>query len=335
MDNKTIIKVIIHSLFWISYIIVLFVFAPLCYDDLNVNTYSKIEISFLFIVASITYLNDQLLLPYFFKKKSYILYTLIAFGLILLATFLYCYYVLGCVDSLLACYSDDLWIIALPFVLLSFIWVVLEFSKKQNELDKAHSDKIESELKFLKAQINPHVLFNSLNTIYAKSVKENDEIAELILILSENLKYILNQSNDTFVDLEKEITFIENYLEFQKLRTQGINNIIYNKEVDSYNHSIAPLILIDFIENAFKHSTYKDDELSDITINLSIKDGKIHFTCMNEFHLANTHQENYETSQIGLKNLKQRLELIYKNKYALNFNKDNGVFIVDLKIDLE
>lgn len=317
MNQKAIIKVIIHSLFWISYISVLVVLNPLKYDAFYTSTYPKIEISFLLLVLSITYLNDLFLLPYFFKKKSFALYSVIAFGLILLVAFLYCYYVLGFVDSLFACYSDDLWIIALPFVLLSFIWVVLEFSEKQIELDQAKRERVESELKFLKAQINPHVLFNSLNTIYAKAIKENDEIAELILILSDNLKYVLNTSNDTFVNLEKEIIFIENYLEFQKLRTQGINNIIYNKEVDSYNHSFAPLILIDFIENAFKYSIFRDEGQSDIIINLKINNGSMQFTCMNEFDPDFVDKENNETTQIGLKNLEKRLELIYQNKYDL------------------
>jgi LytS/YehU family sensor histidine kinase len=154
----------------------------------------------------------------------------------------------------------------------------------------------------------------------------------MILMLSENLKYVLNQSTDTLVDLEKDLTFIDNYLEFQKLRTQGINNISYKKEIDSYNHSIAPLILIDLIENAFKYAVYKDSELSNIDIYLSVQNGKLHFYCENEF---DDNLEKNKTTQIGLKNLQQRLLLIYKDNYTLNINKKNGMFKVDLKINLE
>ncbi|MFK7774834.1 MAG: sensor histidine kinase [Saprospiraceae bacterium] len=334
MQHNTAIKILIHSLFWIFYIVVLFGFDPLCLGGLNTSWYSKIEIILLLLVGSITYLNDQLLLPYFFKRKFYSLYALITFGLLFLTTYFYCYFVLGCVDSMVECFSDDFWIIALPVVFLSLVWVILAFFEKQKELEKAHSDRVELELKFLKAQINPHVLFNSLNTIYSKAVKENEGIAEMILMLSENLKYVLNQSKGKLVDLEDDLAFIENYLSFQEMRTQGINNIIYTKEIDSYNYSIAPLILIDFIENAFKYSIYKNNELSDIDIFIKIQDGNLQFVCKNEYK-DKLDQEKEMATQIGIQNIKQRLELIYKNNYVLEINNVNGVFIVTLNIDLK
>ncbi len=329
MKHKSIVKFIIHSLFWIFYLIVLYVL-DLSYDT-NLNWYNRIEFDMLLLVSGIAYFNDQLLLPYFFKRKNYLVYALIVFLLLFSAVFFYSYFLLGNYN-IFTCFSINFWVILIPFIFLSFVWVVLRFYEKQKELEKAHKDRIEIELKFLKSQINPHVLLNSLNTIYAQSLKESDTIAEMILMLSENLKYVLNQSTDTLVDLEKDLTFIDNYLEFQKLRTQGINNISYKKEIDSYNHSIAPLILIDLIENAFKYAVYKDSELSNIDIFLSVQNGKLHFYCENEF---DDNLEKNKTTQIGLKNLQQRLLLIYKDNYTLNINKKNGMFKVDLKINLE
>lgn len=209
----------------------------------------------------------------------------------------------------------------------------LQFYNKQKELEQVQKERLKMELKFLKSQINPHVLFNSLNTIYGQAIKENERIAEMILMLSENLKYVLNQSTDTLVDLEKDIAFIENYLEFQELRTEGVNRIIYKKEIDSYNHSIAPLILIDLIENAFKHAVYKNDEPSDIEIILKVKQRQLHFQCKNEFD-AKSRVEKENSTEIGLKNLNHRLRLIYEDLYSLKISKDNGIFRVDLKIDL-
>ncbi len=329
IKHKTIIKFIVHALFWVFYIIVLFLFDP-PYEN-NINWYSKIELDILLLVSGIAYLNDQLLLPYFFKKKYYSAYAFIIFVLIFIATIFYSYYLMGNFN-IFTCFSINYGVILTPLIFLSLIWVVLRFYEKQKELEKAHNDRLEIELKFLKSQINPHVLFNSLNTIYAQALKESDTIAEMILMLSENLKYVLNQSTDTLVDLEKDLTFIDNYLEFQKLRTQGINNISYKKEIDSYNHSIAPLILIDLIENAFKHAVYKGGELSNINIYLSVQNGKLHFYCENEFDI---NLEKGKSTQIGLKNLQQRLLLIYKDNYKLNINKKNGTFKVDLKINLE
>ena len=285
----------------------------------------------LILVSSIAYFNDQLLLPYYFNRKNYLTYTLIVFVLLFSSVFFYSFFLLGN-QNIFTCFSINFWVILIPFIFLSFVWVVLRFYEKQKELEKAQKDRLEIELKFLKSQINPHVLLNSLNTIYAQALKESDAIAAMILMLSENLKYVLNQSTDTLVDLEKDLTFIDNYLTFQKLRTQGIINIIYKKEVDSYNHTIAPLILIDLIENAFKYKINKDGELSNINIYLSVQNGKLHFICKNEFEI-NSKKE--KTTQIGLKNLQKRLFLIYNNNYVLNINKNNGMYIVDLKINLE
>jgi LytS/YehU family sensor histidine kinase len=209
----------------------------------------------------------------------------------------------------------------------------MEFFEKQKELEKAYSDKLEIELKFLKSQINPHVLFNSLNTIYAQALKKDEDIAEMILMLSENLEYVLNQSNDVMVSLEKDISFIENHLEFKALRTQGIYNIIYKKEIDSYKYSIAPLVLVDLIENAFKYALYKANELSDISIFMGIQKGQLHFTCENEFDSSS--QKRKKKNEIGLKNARQRLALLYKNKHTLDIRSDNGIFLVELKMDLQ
>lgn len=332
MLHKTTTKLIIHALFWVFYSIVLFSFNRTYYFDENINWYERIEVYLLALVFIISYCNDLVLLPYFMNRKLYISYSVVILVMIVLGTLSYCY--IHCYGTTFECFSVDIWIIAIPIVTTSLIWMVFQFLNKQKELEKAHQDRIALELKFLKSQINPHVLFNSLNTIYAQAVKENERIAEMILMLSENLKYVLNQSNDTFVDLEKDITFIENYLEFQEVRTQGINTIFYNKEIDSYNHSIAPLILIDLIENAFKYAVYKDNALSDIWIDLRIQKGKLHFICKNEFDVNRQHEKE-DTAKIGLKNLKHRLQIIYKDNYAFKITKDNCIFTVDLKINLE
>ena len=332
--HKTIIKLLIHLLFWIFYIVILFVFDPPFYYEININWYDKIELDLMSLVLGLTYLNEFFLLPFFIKKKYYKSYTVIVFGLIYIATTIYCYDILDSDCAIPTCFSNNIWIICLPLIFFSLIWIFSEFFEKQKELDKLKSDRLELELKFLKSQINPHVLFNNLNTIYALAIKENETIAEMILMLSENLKYVLNQTNDTFVDLKKDIAFIENYLEFQELRTKGVKNIIYTKKIDSYNHYIAPLILIDLIENAFKYAVYKDDELSDIVININILDGNLHFTCENEFD-STLENKKEEKTQIGLKNLRYRLQLIYKDNYELSITNSKQVYKVDLKIKLK
>ncbi len=326
-------KISIHLLFWVIYILILFVFDPPYFEELEMAWYEKIELGMLVLVAGIAYLNEQILLPYFLKRKYYWLYGFLVVNLLFFSTLFYCDFLMLEACTFSTCLSNNLWIISLPLIFFSFIWMFLQFYNKQKELEEAQKERLKMELKFLKSQINPHVLFNSLNTIYAQAIKENEGIAEMILMLSENLKYVLNQSTDTLVDLEKDIAFIENYLEFQELRTEGVNRIIYKKEIDSYNHSIAPLILIDLIENAFKHAVYKDDEPSDIEIFLRVKDQQLHFQCKNEFD-PNSNEEKEESTEIGLKNLHHRLRLIYADLYTLNISRDNGFFRVELKINL-
>jgi len=319
--------------FWAFYILILFGVNSSHDDQLNNPWYDKFEIGLLFMVGAITYLNDLFILPHYFKREAYLPYAIITLGLLFLTTYIYCYFILGCTDSIITCFYCDFWLIALPIVLLSFLWVVMAFFEKQRELDRIQKEKVEMELKFLKAQINPHVLFNSLNTIYSKSFKENEDIAELIHMLSENLKYVLNQSNDAKVDIEKDLTFIDNFIEFQKLRTQGIHTISYQKEIDSYNYTIAPLILIDFIENAFKHSSHREDETSEIDIQIKIREGNLDFYCSNPIN-HRIEEKKADSTQIGTKNIKKRLDLLYGGKHDLIVQKSNDTYNVHLKLIL-
>lgn len=325
-------KLIIHLFFWVFYFVVVFFLRP-NYESVSISWIDKIDFKLLFVVLSITYLNDQLLLPYFFKKKKYTAYGLITLTLIILITTIHCYYIIDCSCGYGVCLSQNLWDFLLPIIFLSLIWILMYLFEKQKELEQTNKERLEMELKFLKSQINPHVLFNNLNTIYSQAIKGSDNVPDMILMLSENLKYILYQSESNKVPLEKDIDFIDNYFEFQKMRTQGINNIVYTKDIDSFNHSIAPLLLIGLIENAFKHSSYKEDTLSDIVITIKVRDGKLHFICKNEIDDSQD-KRNTEGLQIGLKNLSHRLDLMYKDNYSLETIKNDTNFIADLKITL-
>ncbi|MCB4806903.1 histidine kinase [Tamlana sp. 62-3] len=194
-------------------------------------------------------------------------------------------------------------------------------------MEKIKKEHAEMELKFLKTQINPHVLFNNLNTIYSYALEKPAETPELILMLSNNLKHVLYESNETMVALEKEIEFIDNYIKFQKLRTEGVKTIKYTKQMDTLQHHIAPLLLITIIENAFKHSVLN----SEISIEITVKKGKLKLICENDFD--NLKNETIQ-QKIGLKNLEKRLNLLYKGNYELQVNKMNS-FSVTLLINLE
>lgn len=317
--NHKISKILIHILFW-----TLFIFVSLFYFSDYYWTENPF-LQYLSILVIIVYVNDFVLLPYFEKKKWYTLYILIIAFISFLATQLYCNVFAQCGCSVAKCLSDYLWQTIVPIIFFSFIWMLFRYLEKKDEVEAIQRKHTEMELKFLKSQINPHVLFNNLNTIYSYSLEKPAQVPELILMLSNNLKHVLYESNATYVPLEKELTFIDNYIAFQEIRTEGIKTISYKKNILQHDHKIAPLLLITIIENAFKHS--KMDSTIDISIGVS--NNVLTCICTNQYEGIKTSNKD----QIGLQNLKKRLELIYKDMYELNITTDE-MYCVTLKLQL-
>lgn len=313
-------QLLIHILFWMLFIFVsLFLFSDYYWKE---NPF----LQYLSILVFIVYFNTMVLLPYFIKKKLYIFYIFVFAGISFLATQLYCNVFTLCGCTIMKCLSDYLWQTLVPLIFFSFIWILFRFIDKQNEIETIKKEHTEMELKFLKSQINPHVLFNNLNTIYASSLEKPEETPDLILMLSDNLKHVLYESNSETISLEKEVQFIDNYIKFQRLRTEGVKQISYTKSIDSLSNQIAPLLIITIIENAFKHSTLN----SDIDISLDVKGGHLIFTCKNDYDRDKTTSTAFK---IGLQNLEKRLQLLYKEKHQLSISKDT-MFSVVLKLEM-
>lgn len=319
--NKHISQVLVHILFWMLFVFVsLFLFSDFYWKE---NPF----LQYVSLLVVIVYVNNFFLLPFFVKKKLYALYVFVFASISFLATQLYCYTFAECGCSIVKCLSDYLWQSLVPLIFFSFIWILFRFIDKQEEVEIVKKEHAEMELKFLKSQINPHVLFNNLNTIYSYSIEKPNETPELILMLSDNLKHVLYESNEETISLKKEIQFIDNYIKFQKIRTEGIKHIKYNKTIDSYQNQIAPLLLITVIENAFKHSALN----SHIVVNIMVDKGVLNFSCENDFNVEKVSSTDFK---IGLQNLEKRLQLIYKDAYTFNIDKDDR-FKVSLKINLK
>jgi len=224
------------------------------------------------------------------------------------------------------CLSDYLWQTLVPLVFFSFIWMLFRFLEKQDEVESIQKEHTAMELQYLKSQINPHVLFNNLNTVYSYALEKPEEAPDLILMLSDNLKHVLYESNAPKVPLEKELEYIDNYMAFQKIRTVNIKEIVYKKEVENTHLEIAPLLLITLIENAFKHSTPK----SKVEVGIQVKDSVLYCNCKNRIKVSDSENNN---PKIGLQNLKKRLSLLYQNKHDLKITEDEN-FHVLLKLEL-
>jgi len=318
--SQRISKVLIHLLFWALFIFVsLFVFSNYYWSE---NPF----LQYLFILTTIVYANNGVLLPFFIRRKWYFLYAVIIGAIAFLGTQLYCNFFAECGCSIMKCLSDYLWQTLVPIVFFSFLWMLYSYLEKQDELEIIRKENIEIELQFLKSQINPHVLFNNLNTIYSYSLEKPTEVPEMILMLSDNLKHVLYESDSHKVALQKELDYIDNYIAFQKIRTENIKTIDYRKQINDYVHEIVPLLLITIIENTFKHS------IANSTISIQIKEKNGLLECICENQIGN-HTKEENSSKIGLKNLKKRLFLLYKNKHELHITETQK-YKVHLKIEL-
>ena len=205
---------------------------------------------------------------------------------------------------------------------------------KQKEVDQLKEDIKESELQFLKSQINPHFLFNNLNNLYSYAIENSPKTPTIILELSGVLRYMLYECREEFVRLSKEIEQLKNFTQLNELQIEERGTIRFSTSNIQANYQIAPLILIVFIENAFKHSQASLSENISIEIDIQLLDnGQLNFTCINNHQkLANTQDLSHG---IGLENVRKRLELLYPNAHYLNIVEEQNRYEVQLSLQLK
>lgn len=211
-----------------------------------------------------------------------------------------------------------------------FFLVGLTFYENQYKLSKIREQKKELELKALKHQLNPHFLFNTLNNLYAMSVEKSDKAPEVIEKLSSILDYMLYGSDTKFVPIYKEIELIENYLALEQVRYEDRVLVSFKNSITE-NYKIAPLLLLTFIENAFKHGVSQELKMATVKINLSTDDDHIFFNIFNTKPLLNIEKSTKKKS-IGLTNVELQLNLLYLDSYDLNIEETLECFSVNLKL---
>lgn len=220
-----------------------------------------------------------------------------------------------------------------PVIILSGFKLAWDATVKQRQLEELHLRAQESELQFLKSQINPHFLFNNLNNMYAYSLESSPKTPEIILALSSILRYMLYECHAKYVPLIKEVENLNDFIELQKLQIEGRGKVEFKVDNSSSGFHIAPLILLVFVENAFKHSSSSQTNSILIDVELRVgENGKLIFTCVNSFN----EQSNLDSLSkgIGLENVRKRLEIIYPNLHELKISQSNNLYEVILTIDL-
>ena len=204
------------------------------------------------------------------------------------------------------------------------------FLRIDEHLNKIKSEKLATEVSYLKAQINPHFLFNTLNSLYALALTKSDKTPSAILKLSDLMRHAVTESNQNYIPLEKEIIYIKNFIGLQQLRLTNSTKLTTNFTGDFKNNTIAPMLLISIIENAFKYGANADDD-SKILIDLNIDDNNL-LTLNVENTVVN---EKMASSEKGLKNTKKQLRILYPNKHQLTINREDNIHKVHLSIQLK
>jgi LytS/YehU family sensor histidine kinase len=213
---------------------------------------------------------------------------------------------------------------------LSKSWFDLQ--KENQRLIKEEKEKLNSELHNLKSQINPHFLFNSLNVIYSLALKNDKITAEVVLKLSDILRYVIYDSTQENVTLNSEVLLLEKYIELQKFRIEDSTPITFISKIEK-DVKIAPLIFLTLVENSFKHGINSDTENVFINIRLHSNAECVYFEIEN--NKAKTNQHNKNSNGVGLENIKKRLMLQYPGKHTLNIYDSKDIFKVCLKIENE
>ena len=227
----------------------------------------------------------------------------------------------------------------LTFIISPLTWMIyqqrkdkiLELRGVQKVLEKSNAD-----LQFLKSQINPHFLFNALNTLYGTALMEKSKYTAVgIQTLGDMMRFMLHENNQDYILLSREIDYLENYISLQKLRIQESSKIVIEEsfDVQCSNQHIAPMMLIPFVENAFKHGISLRKE-SWVNIKLTCGDDEVYFEVKNSIHSSKEGDTERDESGIGLQNVKERLKLLYFNKHDLSIRDEGGEYIAKLSLKL-
>lgn len=334
-------QIILHILFWILALILLIGFY---YESTQVLPSILSALVTLTSLFAIVYFNLYYLIPRYLSHNKLVLYivTAIAFTLTLspIRTLL-TYYIYNGKLSIQQEIIKSHW--AIFFAMLAILGIstllkmVYDWFQQEKDMRIMENENMQSELRFLRSQINPHFLFNTLNSLYALTLKKSDRAPEIVIRLSEIMRYMLYECNDKSVPLSKEVDYIRNYLELERLRYNDKVDIHFNMNGQPEGIEIAPLLFTPFLENAFKHGVNRHVEEGFIEVQLNIKEDSLDFYVTNskpEVDLKKLQDDDVVAGGIGLQNIKRRLELLYPSTHILKIEEKSDSYSISMNIKL-
>lgn len=336
--------ILFHTLFWVAVWFFFFYFFSYNSDKLDYALWFSSGL--LPLTIAITYFVNYRLIPKYLLTKRYWKFALYSFYTLIYCTYIISLLIYTCLIFVLKFDVNEMppmsknffFILLLVLIVvgvISFVSVLNQSFKTasanrelQNKILQTQLQLKDQELHHLKRQIHPHFLFNTLNTIYGFALKQSQQTPEIILKLSNLLDYILYQVNKPMVSLKEEVLHIQEYIELEKIRFQDTLMVEFNSTEIDERIQVAPMLLIPFVENAFKHGSLVDGFLR-IKIDVKVNGGQLSFLIANSF----IEQNDEKNGGIGLENINKRLELNYPNNFSLTNKINGGWYNAELIID--
>ncbi len=336
-----------HIIFWLIYFLFNTFRWGRYFDDFMYSLKTNL-IGFPIHIA-LAYFNIYFLMPKFVFKRKYILFIiliLLSLLAMVILKFNLTYYLVSAsvwpegpntISKFTADYAIDMMIGELYVItFVTAIKITMDWIIEHKRLIDLEKIQLETELLFLRSQVSPHFFFNTLNNIYSLAIEKSEKTPKIILKLAELMRYLLYETGGKRQSLEKEILCIQNYIELERMRHGELLDVNMDIEGDIRSKNIAPILLLSFIENAFKHGVNKNIVKVKLDISFKIKNNFLYFRVSNPTPAITTFEKNNSIPSaggIGLNNVKKRLELGYqKEDYDLTINTIDNLFIVELKI---
>ncbi|WP_148114097.1 sensor histidine kinase [Ancylomarina longa] len=337
-------RIFIHLAYWILWVC-FFGFMWGTYDHDFTKTF-LIEIIELPVKILLVYVNIYWFMPYLLFQRKYIRYIVYVCLALVIGGLLQRTVTFYFIEPIYWPERLPLGFFKITFILTSIIGITTPmiipsmgklfqyWYRGQQDKQSLEHENLQVELKLLKSQINPHFLFNTLNSLYALSLKQSDKTSEVVMKLSELMHYMLYECKQPKVYVSQELQFIRNYIALEKVRFGERFHVNIKVKGDVNHTQIAPLILLPFVENCFKHGVNSNFQTSQIDFKLEISDHQIFFELKNSLQEVGDSKPKSVEEGFGLRNLRRRLELIYPEKHDLRIEHHSNFFQVKLSISL-
>lgn len=341
--HHPLIRIAQHLAFWV---LSFFVFLHLFKSGIRVE---KIDYVYTFLfhatLLPAVYLNLEWLLPAAARRSAWLLYAVLVILLIAVFTWVNYQFFQSWSSAILPDYFFISYFsyteVSLFFIIYIGLTSLIKLSKSwfsvnelQRRLLQSEKEKVQMELKALRSQINPHFFFNTLNSIYSMSLEQDQRLPGTVLQLSDLMRYFLYESKGEFVPLDKELAVLKDYISLQKLRSGNLLDLDVDIRGNTTNLYIAPLLLITFVENAFKHGAKGETGKTFIRLALTVEGNALNFRLENNIGFADE-IDDPDHKGVGLKNVSRRLQLLYPGKYELRTGQEHNSFVVQLNLQMQ